>query len=582
MPIQRPSNSMPRFTAVAISTLLPLLLAATPAAAQGQPPGPPADDQVNIPDSRGWTLEQAVVNLRSSDKGARLAALNRLAREPGANIQKWIAEAARYDPEPRIRYEAVQILGKRKEPESLPTLIFIAEKDTDDRVRTAARSIAQAAGVPVGPAPAQPQPGQPTPGAAPAQPPQAKVYDEKGNELPPGYLDGQARGPGAAADFDSPLGRPTVDEEEVIDTGQEEAVHHGFMAALGYDGAIGSPRDTLARSRVGLQLGLATSGITNTRASGGLSGLDITGMNDFQSTDFSLLLDGTWAPWEFLEIGLAFEVLTVEKLEHTQAWMWADAGAGDADGEYIDADTLPENTYLYNDASYSGAALGFLSLDLKALLYRSELLRIGLAARVTFPTHTGERFDSGIGAPVLFLPTSSNSIRREYRTLDGKLWGVEPGIVFSLAPARHLTLYGDLAFSMNMLSYSQYEEYVDSESVLQENLQKLSAFNVFLIPNLGAQYRFLDDTLGVQLALQPAIYLGNAVDSSLASFGLVPGISYTLLEHLELSLTFSIETTGDAPRPFLCTDLKPSEKDATQPCGVGRRFGVALETSWVF
>ncbi|HUT78820.1 MAG TPA: HEAT repeat domain-containing protein [Polyangia bacterium] len=566
MRTQRPSNALPRFTVAAV--LACLLLAAGQLAAQAPPPGAPgAEDKVDIPDSRSWTVEQAVVNLRASDKGLRLAALNRLAREPGANIQKWIAEAARYDPEPRIRYEAVQILGKRKETESLPTLIFIGEKDTDDRVRTAARSIAQAAGVPVAgtPAPA----GQPAPAAPPP-----KAYDAQGNELPPGYLDGQGTaGPGAAAEFDSPLSRPMVDME-YVDEDAEKVAHQGFIAALGFDGAIGSPRNTLARNRVGLQLGLASSGTVNTSASGSLAGDEIIGINDFTATDFSLLIDGTWAPWDFLEMGLALEVLTAEKLEHVQDWSWA---TGSAEGESIDTD-VPD---IYNDASYGGAALGFLSLDLKALLHRSELFRLGLVARVTFPTHTGERFESGIGAPVLFLPTSSTSARRENRTADGRLWGIEPGVVASVVPTPHLSLYADLSFAMTILSYTHLSRDI-SAGVITDNSNDLSAFNVFLIPNLGAQYRFLDETLGVQLALQPTIYLGNVVGSSLASFGIAPGISYLLLEHLELTLTASIETTGDAPRSFLCTDLQTSDKDQPQPCGVGRRFGMALKTSWIF
>jgi hypothetical protein len=577
MQTQRPSIHLPILFAAAIPAAI--LLGTAISAAQAKPPGPRADDQVNIPDSKGWTIEQAVVNLRASDKGLRLAALNRLAREPGANIQQWIAEAARYDPEPRIRYEAVQILGKRKEPESLPVLIFIGEKDADDRVRTAARSIAQAAGVPMAGAPAPT--GQPAPGAAPVQPgpaapPPPKAYDAQGNELPPGYLDGQgAGGPGAAAAFDSPLGRPTVDIE-YVDKGGPEVIHSGFMAALGFDGAIGSPRDTLARNRVGLQLGLESSGIFNTDVTGRLAGGEITGLNDYKATDFSLLLDGTWAPWEFLELGLAFEVLTAEKLEHTQSW-------SRDDGEIIDADSLSSGTVIHNDASYSGAALGFLSLDLKALLHRSELFRLGLAVRVTFPTHTGERFESGIGAPVLFLPTSpSNNIQyRVNRTAGGKLWGIEPGIVLSLAVVPHLTVYADLTYAMTILGYTHYRKEL-FESEIRTLTNDLSAFNMFLLPNIGAQYRFLDEKLGVQVALQPTIYLGTAVDSSLASFGVVPGIAYTVIGHLELSLTASIETTGDAPRSFLCTDLQPSEKDQPQPCGVGRRLGMALETSWVF
>jgi hypothetical protein len=570
---------MPRFTAAAILTSL--LLAAAHSTAQAPSPGQPAADQVTIPDSRSWTVEQAVVNLRASDKGLRLAALSRLAREPGPNIQKWIAEAARYDPEPRIRYESVVILGKRKEPESLPTLIFIGEKDSDDRVRTAARSITQAAGVPTAGNQAPPPAGQPAPAGpaaatptGPAAPPPPKAYDAQGNELPPGYLDGQGTaGPGAAAGFDSPLNRPSVDME-YIDEREEEVLHSGFMAAVGFDGAIGSPRDTLARNRVGLQLGLASTGIVNTGATGRLAGDEIRGLNDFSLTDFSLLIDGTWAPWEFLELGLAFELLTAEKLEHVQDWSWAD---GDAEGESVETSVAD----VYNDASYSGAALGFLSLDLKALLHRSEKFRLGLVARVTFPTHTGERFDGGIGAPVLFLPVSSTGIRRVNRTQDGKMWGIEPGIVLSLAPIRQLTVYADLSYAMTILGYTHYrEELIDSEVRTFSN--DLSAFNMFLIPNLGAQYRFLDGTLGVQLALQPTIYLGQAVGSSLASFGIAPGISYLLLEHLELSLTASIETTGDAPRSFLCTDLQTSDDDEPQPCGVGRRFGLALETSWIF
>jgi len=569
MRTRKPSFAVPGLLAAALLTAVPL--AAAPAAA----------DDVVVPDSRDWTVEQALVNLRASDRGLRLAALQRLSREPGPTIQQWIAEAARYDPEPRIRYEAVVILGKRREPESLPALMFIGERDTDDRVRTAARTIVQAAAPP--PAHAQPAPApspDPAPGLAPAPaPPPQKRYDEHGHELPPGYLDGQPAGAGAPASFDSPLGRPVIDEG-YIDLGRREIVHHGFITAPGYDGAIGTPRDTLARTRVGLQFGLGYSGIVNTVASGNHAGMEVRGLNDFTSTDFSILVDGAWSPWEFLEIGLAFELLTVEKLDHAQAWLWVTDD--DIEDEHLDPAAMDNPGDVFNDASYGGAALGLLSLDLKALVHRSDLLRLGLALRVTFPTHTGERFESGIGAPALFRPTNTTDRRPDNRTLDGALWGVEPGIVFSLAPVRNLTVYGDVGVTMTFLNYTWYRKVIRTGGVVLETSNKLSAFNAFLIPALGAQYRFLDETLGVQLALKPAIYLGTAADSSLASFGIVPGISYRLIEHLDISAALSIEAGGNAPHSFLCTDLAVADEQSALPCGVGRRLGIAVKASWVF
>ena len=233
--------------------------------------------------------------------------------------------------------------------------------------------------------------------------------------------------------------------------------------------------------------------------------------------------------------------------------------------------------------SYSGAALGFAALDLKTLMHRSELLRVGLALRVSFPTHTGDRFEHGVGAVDLFLPSSSYGRQFENETRGGALWGIEPGIVASLAPIDGLTVFAHITYLVTVLTYQHKTRYENpSNGAVVDNINDMDATNMYLIPNLGAQYRLLDDSLGVQLALQPTVYLGNALGASLASFGIVPGLSYTLLDQLQISLTASIEASPDAPLPFVCTDLQSNDDTPSTGCGVGRRVGFALETAWVF
>ena len=61
-----------------------------------------------------------------------------------------------------------------------------------------------------------------------------------------------------------------------------------------------------------------------------------------------------------------------------------------------------------------------------------------------------------------------------------------------------------------------------------------------------------------------------------------PGFFYRIADTINLSLTFSIEAGGDAAKPFVCTDLTPDEETASNPCGVGRRFGFALQAGYTF
>jgi hypothetical protein len=85
-----------------------------------------------------WTVDQAIAALHSPDKLRRLAGLHRLANEPGPKIQMRIAALARFDGDPRIRYDAVKVLGARRESASLPVLRTIAVNDNDAKVRAAA------------------------------------------------------------------------------------------------------------------------------------------------------------------------------------------------------------------------------------------------------------------------------------------------------------------------------------------------------------------------------------------------------------------------------------------------------------
>ncbi len=547
-------------------------------------PGPQEkNEQVQIPDFKDWTVEQAVVNLRSSDKGTRMAALRRMSSEPGENIRKWITEAAQYDPESRIRFEAVRILAKRKESANLPILMYIGEHDKDDRVRTAART---AAGMGQAPAPAGGQPAaatppgeQPTtttpPGEQPAtttpakpqpeEPP--KRYDADGNELPPGYLDDEKTA--------APAWGVATDVEAVVDDQAQERQHSGFMPQLGYDGPMGSPRTTLSRTQAGLQIGLGSGSFSNDiDAVDRITQERAKGDNDFTDTDFSLILQGSWSPIKFIEIGLQAEVLTAESSKHDQHWSrWND---GENEMEEWDDDNVG------NDAGYKGAAFGFLALDLKSVFLQTDMLHLGVVFRLTFPTHTGNRFGVGIGAPDLFLPTDPDE-RRLNITQDASAWGIEPGVVASFSPLDGLTVYADFTYLAVLLKYTTHEEWRDE--TWNTDIADRETTNMFLITHIGAQYRFLDDTLGVQMALSPSFYLGKSTDGDLAAFGIIPGVSYRISDMIDLAFTLDVQAGGDAAKPFQCTDLTSNPESQNTPstaCGVGRRVGLALSAGYEF
>ena len=558
-----------------------LVTTSSAARAMGPPlsaPGPQAnDEQVEIPDFKDWTVEQAVVNLRSSDKGTRMAALRRMSSEPGENICKWITEAAQYDPESRIRFEAVKILAKRKEPASLPILMYIGEHDKDDRVRTAARTAAgmgqQTPATVPATAPADGQPATTTtpPAARPATTPTKpqpeeppKRYDADGNELPPGYLDEDEK-------TATPTWGVATDVEAVVDDQTQEKKHSGFLPQLGYDGPMGSPRTTLSRTQVGLQIGLGSGSYSNdVDATDRITEEDAEGFNDFKNTDFSLILQGSWSPIEFIEIGVQAEVLTAEKSTHKQNW--------ESDGDEWDAD------YVSNDASYKGAALGFMALDLKSVFFRTDMIHLGVAFRLTFPTHTGDRFEVGIGAPDLFLPTDPDR-RRVHKTQNASAWGLEPGVVASFSPLDGLTVFADFTYLAVLLKYTIREEWSPPSGAWTSDVAERSTTNMFLITHIGAQYRFLDDTLGVQVALSPSFYLGKTTDGGFAAFGIIPGISYRIADMIDLAFTLDVQAGGDSVKPFHCTDLTSNPESQSTPttaCGVGRRVGLALSAGYEF
>jgi len=576
---------LPAFAIIAVFLLCP----ATGAGQAGPPAA--ASDEVKVPDSRGWNVEQAVVNLRSSDKGTRLASLKRLAKEPGPSIQKWIAEAAQYDPEPRIRYEAVLVLDSRNEPESLPVLMFVGENDKDDRVRTAARTAAGMGQAPAG----QQGAVQPATGPQPAKPtttqpaPPVKRYDASGNELPPGYVDEDI--PAAKAEAGEGSWGATVEVDEFEKTKKAVNVHSGFMRQMGYDGPMGAPRDALTRSAIGLDLAFGRGVFlhrTEVPSATAAGGSDLYTRNEFTDSDFNLVISGSWSPISFLEIGLEIEALTAESRKHQQAWHIWDT-ADDAWREEplpVDEDDAAFRDNIYRDVSYKGAAFGLMSLNLKTIFVDQELLRLGLAVRLTFPTHTGERFDSGLGSHDLFLPSSAAGEERlEHQTKDGTLWGLEPGLVASLAPARGLTIYTDIMFMVGILGYTKHSvERNQSDDTTATYDEELRDTNMYLVPHIGAQYRILDDSLGFQVALSPAIYLGKAAGAGLAGFGIVPGVSYRIIDSIDVALTVDIETGQNASSPFQCTGLfnDPNHRIGTTPCGVGRTVGFDLHVGYDF
>ena len=575
-------------------------LASTALSAQAPAPQAPAkpEERIIIPDSRAWTAEQAIVNLRSSDKGMRLAGLYRLFKEPGPDVQKWIAEAAQYDPEPRIRYEAVKALQARNEPASLPIFMHLAETDKDDRVRTAARIASGIGGTPGAQAgaPGQPAPQpQPTAPGQPAPPP-PKRFDAAGNELPPGYLDGDpggaqvgvgGSGAGGSSGAEVPWGADMDPEAVAVKKEGDLRAHSGFMPQLGFDGAMGSPRDTLNRSDVGLQLGLGwgrfdRAVIVNMVENDVINGDQARGVNRFTSTDFNMTILGHWSPVKYFEVGASAEVMTVEKMKHQQRWECLNLGGNwetvsVSDPPDPDSYCYGSSDVIYQDSSYKGVAFGLLSLDLKSVFLQTDLVRVGIAARLTFPTHSGPRFDKGLGAADLYLPGGEPKIR--HYTDAGSVWGLEPGVVASIAPIPHLTIYADLMFTMAFLKFN-----VVLEDLSNTDTQERKAANFFFIPHLGVQYRFLDEKLGVQLAFSPVAYLGKG-DAGLAAFAIVPGISARLIEHLNLSLTVDIDAGASAAHPFQCPGLvSDTEAQASPPtsCGVGRQVGFALQTSWEF
>jgi hypothetical protein len=576
-----------------------VFLASSASFAQAPPPppalAPAAEPRVVVPDSRAWTKDQAIVNLRSSDKGMRLAALYRLFKEPGPDIQKWIAEAAQYDPEPRIRYEAVKALEARNESASLPIFMHIADTDKDDRVRTAARIASGIGGAP-GPQPGAPgQPAPPPPPAAPGQPapPPVKRFDATGNELPPGYLDGDPGGAqvgvgGSGTGAEVPWGADS-EGEAIAPTKSAARTHSGFLPQLGFDGAMGSPRDTLNRTDIGLQLGLGYGRFDHAviMTMGGtdsvINGDQARGVNRFTSTAFDMTLLGHWSPGKYFEVGLSAEVLAVEKTKHQQRWeclnldgVWETVSVTDPPDP--DSYCHGSSDVIYQDASYKGAAFGLLSLDLKSIFVQTDLARVGVVARVTFPTHTGARFDKGLGAADLYLP--GGEAKTGYSTDKGSVWGFEPGVVASFAPIEHLTLYADLTFTMAFLKLD-----IVSTNAAGSYSQERKPLNFFFIPHFGAQYRFLDEKLGVQIAFSPVAFLGKEGGAGLAAFAIVPGVAYRFADHLDLSLTADIDAGGNAAHPFECAHLvsdTESQTSAPTTCGVGRQVGFALQARWEF
>jgi hypothetical protein len=296
--------------------------------------------------------------------------------------------------------------------------------------------------------------------------------------------------------------------------------------------------------------------------------------NDFKLTDFSVNLVGRWAPVEFFEMGIEFEAFTVEALRHDQKWYDYNAADDTRGDEFPSTENIIDNNP-YKDAGYTSPSIGLAALDLKVLFSRTELLRVGLAVRGHFPSHIGERFKSGIGAPILYHQTVDAPLTK---TQGGLLWGVEPGLIASVAVLEELTIYTDITFLLTILTYEENKNAGD-------DVTERTATNMYLIPHVGAQYRLLDGDLGLQLALAPTVYLGKMMAAGLPSFGLVPGVLYRVADLVDLSLTASIEIGGDAANPVLCTGedlLIPPGTDSPNACGVGRRFGIGLGATYDF
>ena len=570
-----------------VLTLVLLLTAFVPINATAAPS--PEDSKnstegIKLPPYKGWTIEQAKVNLKSSNKSVRLAAARRLGTEKVSGAQQFLAEAARFDPEARIRFECVQILAYRNEPASLPIIMHIADTDKNEQVRNAAKiAVSRISPSPtITPQPANaPAPAptvKPTESAKPVAPPaqlaaptkeSSKHFDKSGNELPPNYLDTDLPSTSTKGFSDWNM---NIDNETLVDKKKETVPHSGFLPSLGFDGALGMPRNTLPATSGSVMFGYERGSYSHTVDST-IAGQPVNGYNDFTQSDFSMLLMGRWSPTELIELGLDLELFTAEKLEHNQKWK----------GTSNNSDTVYDTKN--NNAGYSGGALGFLSMDVKSIFIRKDTFRAGLALRFTIPTHTGDKFDKGLGASDLFLPMSaSNVLRKKNETANGKLWGMEPGIVASWVPVEALTIYADLTFMMTAVKYELKTQTIASGTEAN-NSNDIRATSFHLIQHLGAQYRVLDNTLGFQLAIAPVIYMGKEKEPGFASLGISPGIFYKLLEMVDLNLVSNIEVGSNSAKPLVCTNLlsdPQSQKSPSTDCGVGRRFGLSLSATYKF
>ncbi|MCP4602527.1 MAG: HEAT repeat domain-containing protein [Proteobacteria bacterium] len=378
---------------------------------------------------------------------------------------------------------------------------------------------------------------------------------DQGQELPPGFWDGESAA--------------------IMNTSKKEKqTHTGFIPAVGLDGAIGMPRDTLVRTGIGGVMGLETGSFMNA-----YEGNSIASDNDFRLTDFSILLFGKLSLAEIIEIGIDLEVLTVEKLTHSQRLYYDDAGEWREIGE--DNPRYDDNI---TDNGFSGVAVGFASANGKILFIRKDSLRMGIALRVTAPTHIGDRFDKGIGAAGLYkdvfeFDETADMLKNE--TTDGMMMAIEPGFIVSMVPIESLTLFADLTLITSVLWYThERETRVQSESS-NETSTDFANINLHLIPHIGAQYTILDGMIGIGLAIQPALYLGTSQDFKFVSMGLIPGAIFNFLESFYASLTVTAELLPLSAKPFLCPDFE-DPSIATPPYGLGRRVGMAITAGYDF
>jgi len=84
--------------------------------------------------------------------------------------------------------------------------------------------------------------------------------------------------------------------------------------------------------------------------------------------------------------------------------------------------------------------------------------------------------------------------------------------------------------------------------------------------------------------VSPAIYVGATGDAHFAGLAVVPGIEAVAAKRLHISLTADVDFLGSAPQPFECSNAVSSSAQTSSPtpCGLGRRVGGALQTSWEF